>query len=64
MPDGSGFQATRDIRKARAGIPVIMVSSKNRAPDTLMAKNSGAVDYVFKPVEASDLLDKIKKHIG
>lgn len=64
MPEISGFQATREIHKIKPTLPIIMVSSKNRAPDQVNAKISGAVDYVFKPANEADVLKKIKTHIG
>ncbi len=66
MPDKSGFQATRELKKnpATAHIPVIMVSSKNRAPDELNAKQNGAVGYVFKPASPEAVAAALKKVLG
>lgn len=42
-------------------IPIIMISAKN---DTdVIAKQSKADDYISKPFDMDDLLNKIKKHI-
>lgn len=66
MPDKSGFQGTREFKKHRdlSDIPVLIVSSKNRAPDEINAKQSGAAGYVFKPVEESALLAKLRELLG
>jgi twitching motility two-component system response regulator PilH len=62
MPEMSGFQATRAIKKnpATAGIPVIMVTTKNRDPDKMNAKDNGAVAYVIKPAAEADILAALK----
>lgn len=63
MPDMNGFQAIRDLRKdARtAGIPVIVVSTKNRAPDEMQARASGASGYLVKPAQEPALLGALAK---
>jgi twitching motility two-component system response regulator PilH len=62
MPGTSGFQATRAITRDEATkhIPVIMCTSKNQDTDKIWGLRQGARDYVLKPVNARDLLDKIK----
>jgi twitching motility two-component system response regulator PilH len=61
MPGVNGFQATRTLAKdpATAGIPVVVVSSKNQETDRLWALRQGAREYVTKPVKESELLAKI-----
>lgn len=63
MPDKSGFQGTREFKKhpELAAIPVLIVSSKNRAPDEINAKQSGASGYVFKPVDEAALVAKLRE---
>lgn len=51
MPGTSGFQASRLITKADATIPVVFVTSKDRAPDKVLATESGAKDYIVKPID-------------
>ncbi|MBI5268303.1 MAG: response regulator [Burkholderiales bacterium] len=62
MPGTNGFQLTRAItRDPRfAGVPVIMCTSKNQETDKVWGMRQGARDYVVKPVDANDLLAKIK----
>ena len=66
MPGMNGFQATRRLNRDSdtASIPVIMVSSKDQATDRIWAKRQGAVDYIAKPVERGELLEKIKSVLG
>jgi twitching motility two-component system response regulator PilH len=62
MPGTSGFQATRAITRDEATkhIPVILCTSKNQDTDKIWGLRQGARDYVHKPVNASELLNKIK----
>ena len=62
MPGQNGFQLTRSItRDPRfAGVPVIMCTSKNQETDKVWGMRQGARDYIVKPVNADELLAKIK----
>jgi twitching motility two-component system response regulator PilH len=62
MPGQNGFQLTRAITRdpLYSSIPVIMCTSKNQETDRVWGMRQGARDYVTKPVEASELLSKIK----
>lgn len=62
MPGQNGFQLTRTITRDPqfAGLPVIICSSKNQETDRVWGMRQGARDYVTKPVDARELLDKIR----
>ena len=62
MPGQNGFQLTRSItRDPRfAGVPVIMCTSKNQETDKVWGMRQGARDYIVKPVDADELVAKIK----
>ena len=60
MPGLNGFQATRTLSRdpQTRSIPVIMVTTKDQESDRIWGMRQGAVDYLVKPVEASDLVAK------
>lgn len=62
MPGLNGFQATRMITKEAATqhIPVILCTTKSQETDRVWGMRQGAKDYVTKPVDAKDLIKKIK----
>jgi twitching motility two-component system response regulator PilH len=62
MPGQNGFQLTRAITRdpAYADIPIIMCTSKNQETDRVWGIRQGAKDYVTKPVDAGELMTKIK----
>ena len=62
MPGQNGFQLTRAItRDPRfAAVPVIMCTSKGLETDKVWGMRQGARDYVVKPVDADELISKIR----
>jgi twitching motility two-component system response regulator PilH len=62
MPGQNGFQLTRSItRDSRfASVPVIMCTSKNQETDKVWGIRQGARDYIVKPVDADELMGKIR----
>ena len=62
MPGQNGFQLTRAITRTPeySEIPIIMCTSKSLETDRVWGMRQGARDYVTKPVDADDLMAKIK----
>ncbi|HKJ77245.1 MAG TPA: response regulator [Gammaproteobacteria bacterium] len=62
MPGMNGFQATRQLARdaQTAGIPVIMVTTKDQETDRVWGLRQGAKAYLTKPVEEGDLVEKIR----
>jgi twitching motility two-component system response regulator PilH len=62
MPGQNGFQLTRAItRDPRfSNVPVIMCTSKNQETDKVWGMRQGARDYIVKPVDADELVAKIR----
>jgi len=66
MPGQNGFQLTRSIHRTPeyAEIPIIICTSKNQETDRVWGLRQGASDYITKPVNAQELMDKIKALSG
>ena len=62
MPGQNGFQATRALTRddATKHIPVIICTTKDQETDKIWGLRQGAKDYVTKPINEADLIDKIK----
>jgi twitching motility two-component system response regulator PilH len=60
MPGLNGFQATRTLSRdpKTKSIPVVMVTTKDQETDRIWGMRQGAIDYLVKPVDASDLVAK------
>jgi len=62
MPGQNGFQLTRTITRdpQYADVPVIMCTSKSQETDKVWGMRQGARDYVVKPVNPDELVQKIR----
>ena len=62
MPGLNGFQATRAITREESTkhIPVIICTTKDQETDKIWGLRQGAKDYVTKPLNEADLVEKIK----
>ena len=62
MPGQNGFQLTRAITRdpLYADVPIIMCTSKNQETDRVWGLRQGDSDYITKPVNADELMAKIK----
>lgn len=65
LKDHCGYEICREIKidHRTADIPVIFLISLADASHALKAFDAGAVDYVVKPVEISELRHRIRTHI-
>jgi twitching motility two-component system response regulator PilH len=66
MPGLNGFQATRQLNRDpdTSDIPVILVTTKDQETDRAWGLRQGAREYVVKPVNADELVAKIKALLG
>ena len=63
LPDGSGFDVCRELRKTDAAVPVIMMSSRSDEIDVVVALEIGADDYVTKPLRIRELVARMAAHL-
>jgi DNA-binding response OmpR family regulator len=63
LPDGSGFDVCRELRKSDAAVPVIMMSARSDEIDAVVALEIGADDYVTKPLRIRELVARMAAHL-
>lgn len=63
MPRMNGFEACQQIRahEATESIPIIIVTTRSEPANVDAGFASGCDDYIYKPIDAAQLLEKIEK---
>jgi DNA-binding response OmpR family regulator len=59
LPDGSGFDVCRELRRDSA-VPIIMVTARGEEADRVVGLEIGADDYVTKPFSAREVVARIR----
>jgi len=60
LPDANGVEICRALRKDLQGVPIIMLTAKDKISDKVIGLESGADDYVVKPFETLELIARIR----
>jgi two-component system, NtrC family, response regulator AtoC len=63
LPDGSGLDVLREVKKRQPQAVVIMITASVLIEDTLAALRGGAYDFIGKPVNLSELQITIRNGI-
>jgi len=65
MPRMTGYEVTREIRKTYTmnELPILLLTAKNQILDLVTGLESGANDYITKPIAKEELLARIKTHL-
>ncbi|MDM8523892.1 sigma-54 dependent transcriptional regulator [Desulfococcaceae bacterium HSG8] len=61
MPDMGGVRLLSEVRSRIPNLPVILLTAYGTIPDAVRALKAGAVDYLTKPFDGKELLEKINE---
>lgn len=66
MPKINGYKICRLLKfdNKYKNIPIIMITARSQDEDKLIGEETGADEYITKPFEFSEVLDKINKYLG
>ncbi|MCP4653170.1 MAG: response regulator [Candidatus Omnitrophica bacterium] len=64
MPDKDGLTVLQEIIDLNAALKVIMITGKEKLEFQEKAKKIGAIDYITKPLDLSDLNEKVKAYLS
>ena len=60
LPDGSGFDLIRQLRREDRTTPIIVLSSRDSEADRVAALETGADDYVTKPFSPREIVARVR----
>jgi len=63
MSPGNGYQLLEHIQQEYPGLPVILMTAYGSIPQAVDAIQAGAVDYLVKPFEVSELVETLQQQL-
>ncbi|MEO0853796.1 MAG: two-component system response regulator RppA, partial [Cyanobacteria bacterium J06648_11] len=60
LPGQSGVALCQWLRDRKLGLPILMLTAKDRIEDRIMGLDAGADDYLVKPFSMSELLARLR----
>lgn len=60
LPKMSGLEVLRNIRKRGQSTPVLLLTARDSIPDRVEGLDSGADDYLVKPVDLDELCARLR----
>ncbi|MBI3996061.1 MAG: response regulator transcription factor [Candidatus Omnitrophica bacterium] len=60
LPKRSGLEVLRALRAEKAGVPILLLTAKDRVADKVAGLDDGADDYLAKPFAFDELLARVR----
>lgn len=60
LPDRSGFEVLREIRRAGLAVPVLILTARSAVADRVTGLDLGADDYLTKPFDPAELEARVR----
>jgi len=66
LPKLDGYKVCRLLKfdEKYKHIPILMLTAKTQEKDRILGKETGADEYITKPFEMTELIEKIKTHLA
>ena len=66
MPKMNGYKISRLLKydSKYKDIPILMVTARSQDEDKLIGEETGANEYITKPFELDDVINKVKEYLG
>ncbi len=63
LPEMDGYTATKKIKHFRKNLPIIAQTAHVLEEDKTKSLNAGCDDYISKPINKNELMEKVIKYI-
>lgn len=65
MPKINGYKVCRLLKfdAKYKNIPILMVTARSQEEDKMIGEETGADEYITKPFEITDVVEKVKKYL-
>ncbi|KML12429.1 PhoB family transcriptional regulator [Bacillus safensis] len=63
LPELSGLEVLRRVRKTNTATPIILITARGSVPDKVSGLDLGANDYITKPFDIEELLARIRAQL-
>jgi DNA-binding response OmpR family regulator len=63
LPGRSGLEVLASIKRARPGLPVVVLTARGEIEDRVSGLDAGAVDYLVKPFSMAELVARLRAHL-
>ena len=60
LPDGDGLALLSELRGARNGLPILILTARDAIEDRVFGLDAGADDYLVKPFAIAELVARLK----
>jgi len=60
LPDMSGLDICREVKKKKISLPIIMLTAKSKESDKILGLELGADDYITKPFSINEVIARIR----
>lgn len=60
LPDGSGFDVLRELRRRNDPVPVLLLTARDAVSDRIRGLDDGADDYMGKPFDLDELAARLR----
>jgi FixJ family two-component response regulator len=64
MPGMTGLEVQTRLNQLRMGLPVVFLTGSSHIPIAVAAMREGAVDFIEKPFDNNDVVDRVRRAIA
>jgi DNA-binding response OmpR family regulator len=63
LPLRSGLEVLEEVRQAKPGLPVVVLTARGEVEDRVAGLDAGAIDYLTKPFSLTELAARIRAQL-